>query len=415
VNIIHVMDHSLPRGDGYSIRAKYLLEAQAARGHGVTVLTSPSQGEDAGDELIDGVSYRRTRYTAAEEGIRRRGGKHLVFGRAVSRGLERLLADTRFDVVHAHTPFTVARVALSTARRRDLPFVYEKRNLWEESARARGKISGRWPWYQLARQLDRRVTLAADAVCTITDALRAHTIQLGANPERVFVVGNGVDTDAFTPRASRPELRARCAAGADCVFGFVGSFFAFEGLPMLVEACAGLRSRFPKLRLVLVGEGEDHARLAAMIDRLQLQRNVRLAGRVPHDQVPDFYAAMDVLVYPRYPSALTQMISPLKPLEPMAMGRCVVGSDVGGISELIRDGETGLLFAAGSLGALTERLASFLSGKVDAARLGANARQYVIQHRQWREMSKRYDAVYACAQSGAKSREVTRWPSHRAS
>lgn len=407
------MDHSLPRGDGYSIRAKYLLEAQAARGHSVTVLTSPSQGEDAGEELVNGVSYRRTHYTALEERIRRRGGKHLVFGRAVRRGLERELRNGRFDLVHAHTPFTVARVALAAARRHLLPFVYEKRNLWEESARARAKASGRWPWYQLARQLDRRVTRAADAVCTITEALRAHTVALGADPERVFVVGNGVDTDAFAPHAPRPELRAQCAAGGGCVLGFVGSFFAFEGLPMLVEACAALRPRFPELRLVLVGEGEDYPRIAAAVDRLQLRRNVWLVGRVPHSQVLEFYAAIDVLVYPRYPSALTQMISPLKPLEPMAMGRCVLGSDVGGIRELIRDGETGLLFSAGSPAALIDALANLLSGKVDAAGLGAQAREYVVRHRQWREMSKRYDAAYARAQQ--QSREVARWPDRRAS
>jgi glycogen(starch) synthase len=409
------MDHSLPKSDGYAIRAKYLLEAQAARGHGVMVLTSPSQGEDAAAELINGVAYRRTQYTALENRIRRRGGKHLVFGRAVRRGLERELQNDRFDLIHAHTPFTVARVALAAARRHGLPFVYEKRNLWEESARARGKTSGRWPWYQLARQLDRRVTLAADAVCTITEALRSHTIELGAAPERVIVVGNGVDTDAFAPHTPRPELRAQCAAGANCVLGFIGSFFAFEGLPMLVEACAALRSRFPDLRLVLVGEGEDHAKIAAAVERLQLQRNVWLVGRVPHSQVLEFYAAIDVLVYPRYPSALTQMISPLKPLEPMAMGRCVLGSDVGGLRELIRDGETGLLFSAGSQAALIDKLASLLGGKVDAARLGANARDYVIGHRQWREMSQRYDAAYARAQHAEKSREVLRWPGRRAS
>lgn len=409
------MDHSLPKGDGYSIRAKYLLEAQAARGHTVTVLTSPSQGVDAREELLNGVSYRRTQYTALEDHIRQRGGKHLVFGRAVRRGLERALQDGCFELIHAHTPFTVARVALAAARRHGLPFVYEKRNLWEESARARGKTSGRWPWYQLARQLDRRVTLAADAVCTITEALRAHTIALGAVPERVFVVGNGVDTDAFAPHTPRPDLRAQCAAGSNCVLGFIGSFFAFEGLPMLVEACAALRSRFPNLRLVLVGEGEDHAKIGAAVARLQLQRNVWLVGRIPHSQVLDFYAAIDVLVYPRYPSALTQMISPLKPLEPMAMGRCVLGSDVGGIRELIRDGETGLLFSAGSQAALIDKLTSLLSGQVDAARLGANARDYVVRHRQWREMSRCYEAVYARAQSQVKSREVAKWPGRRAS
>jgi glycosyltransferase involved in cell wall biosynthesis len=293
----------------------------------------------------------------------------------------------------------VARVGLRQARARGLPFVYEKRNLWEESARARGKLAGRWPFYQLAQTLDRQVTVQADAVCTITEALKAHTVGLGAASDRVFVVGNGVDVDAFTPRSGTAELRERCAAGGDLVLGFIGSFFSFEGLPMLVEACARLRERYPRLRLVLVGEGEDTTRLQQLIERLDLARNVWMVGRVPHGEVLGFYAAMDVLIYPRYPSALTQMISPLKPLEPMAMGRCVVASDVGGLRELIRDRETGLLFTAGSAPSLLGTLELLLSGGVSPTSLGSAARDYVVAHRQWRHMAAVYESAYKRAQA----------------
>lgn len=397
------MDHSLPRGDGYSIRAKYLLEAQAAQGHQVSVVTSPSQGLDAIDESIAGVSYHRTQYSSLERSIVRRGGKNIVFGQAIRRGLVELLDRGGIDVIHGHTPFTVAGVGLREARRRGLPFVYEKRNLWEESARARGKMSGRWPFYQVAKAIDRRVTVAADGVCTITEALKAHTVGLGADPDRVFVVGNGVDTDAFTPRMPAPELRARCADGGDLVLGFVGSFFSFEGLPLLVEACARLRQDYPGLRLVLVGEGEDTAKLEQLVERLDLGRNVLLTGRVPHSQVLDYYAAMDVLIYPRYPSPLTQMISPLKPLEPMAMSRCVVASDVGGLRELIRDRETGLLFEAGSLTGLVATLGRILSGGVDTMALGRAAREFVIAKRQWRHMAAVYESAYKRAHEAAKA------------
>lgn len=399
MHVLHVMDHSLPRGDGYSIRAKYLLESQLAQGHQVTVITSPSQGPDAIDESIGGVSYHRTQYSPLERSIVRRNGKNVVFGLAIRRGLAKLLDRGGIDLIHGHTPFTVASVGLREARRRGIPFVYEKRNLWEESARARGKMSGRWPFYQVAKALDRRVTVAADAVCTITEALKVHTVGLGAAPDRVFVVGNGVDTDAFTPRMPAPELRERCAAGGNLVFGFIGSFFSFEGLPMLVEACARLRQTYPRLRLVLVGEGEDTAKLEQLVERLDLHRNILLTGRVPHSQVLDYYAAMDVLIYPRYPSPLTQMISPLKPLEPMAMSRCIVASDVGGLRELVRDRETGLLFEAGSLSGLVETLGRILGGGVDTAALGRSARDFVIARRQWRHMA----AVYDCAYKRAKT------------
>lgn len=401
------MDHSLPGSDGYSIRAKYLLEAQVAAGHVVTVLTSPSQGANAIDAEIAGVSYRRSHYLGWERAIAERGGKRVVFGRAIARSLSALLDTGAYDLIHGHTPFTVAGVALREARRHRLPFVYEKRNLWEESAKARGKLSGRWPLFEIARALDRRVTVRADAVCTITQALRKRTIELGVSAERIFVVGNGVDTAAFVPREVDSDLRSKCLRSGDFVIGFVGSFFAFEGLPMLVDVFARLRARHHGVRLVLVGDGEDRSRLERLVDELGIGHSVWLVGRVPHGSVVDFYAAMDVVVYPRYHSTLTDMISPLKPLEPMAMARCVIGSDVGGIRELVRDGETGLLFSAGSCDALEEKLEMLLSNRVSPEALGECARKHVNQSRQWRHMAQEYDAAYrvACA----------RWPQSAAS
>ena len=402
MHILHVMDHSVPQGDGYSIRPKYLLEAQVRAGHRVTVLTSPSQGPAATDATVEGVQYRRTHYTPFEERVVAAGGKQLVFGRAIRRGIRGFLTHTRVDVLHAHTPFTVAWAALLEARRRGIPFVYEKRNLWEESARARGKASGRWPLYQLSQFLDGWVTRKADAVCTITESLRLHTQRLGVSPERLVVVGNGVDTIAFQPPAGTAQSEGIRDPGRT-VFGFIGSFFSFEGLPLLVRAFALLAPRFPAARLVLVGDGEDFLPVRALVTELGLQDSVLLTGRVPHGSVLGHYSAMDVLVYPRYRSQLTELISPLKPLEPMAMGGCVIVSDVGAMRELVTDGETGLSFEAGSLDSLRACLERVLSGSVNPASLGANARAYVVANRQWQHMAARYDMAYEVARADRKA------------
>jgi len=253
--------------------------------------------------------------------------------------------------------------------------------------------------------MDRDVTRRADAVCVITDALKQRTCALGVEPARIFVVGNGVDVDSFRPAEPPAELRQRCLNGGDYVFGFVGSFFKFEGLPLLVEAFSRLRADFPAARLVLVGDGEDHAAVTEMVARLKLGDVAWLTGRVPHSQVEGFYASMDALVYPRLRSDLTELISPLKPLEPMAMARCVVGSDVGGIRELVRHGETGLLFQADSVESLTQQLRSLVSRNIDAAALGRRAREGMIDSRQWRHMASVYDTAYrfAIAQVGKVS------------
>lgn len=400
MQIVHVMDHSFPQGDGYSVRAKYMIEAQVATGHKITVLTSPSQGFESNDLVAAGVQYRRIHYSKWERKMVALGGKHMIFGRAIRRGLSRLLDHDHFEVVHAHTPFTVAAPALAEARKRGIPFVYEKRNLWEESARARGKPSGRWPFYSLAKLLDQRVTLRADAICTITNALKTKTIAMGVETDRIFVVGNGVDTTEFAPMVCSSALRARCVGSGDFVIGFVGSFFSFEGLPLLVQAFATVQRCHHGARLVLVGDGEDRALVERTIAELGLADFVTVTGRVPHAEVSDFYAAMDVLVYPRYRSALTETISPLKPLEPMAMGRCVIGSDVGGIMELVTDGLTGLIFKAGSVPDLASKLNDLISKKIDVALMGGNARAYVHANRQWQAMSALYELAYARAIAG---------------
>ncbi len=397
MRIVPVMDHSVPGTDGYAIRAKYLLEAQAKAGHQVTVLTSPSQGAIAAEQSIDGVHYRRSHYTDFQSSVVKWGGKQFVFGSAIGHRLSQLLDEQPFDIVHAHTPFTVARPALAQARKRGLPFVYEKRNLWEESARARGKRSGRWPFFQLAKAMDSFVTRHADAVCVITEALKRRTVEVGVEQARIFVVGNGVDTEAFQPVEAAPELRQRCLSGGDYVLGFVGSFFKFEGLPLLVRAFEQVHTDYPGARLVLVGDGEDHASVQALVSQLELDDVVWLTGRVPHAQVESFYASMDALVYPRLRSELTELISPLKPLEPMAMARCVVGSDVGGIRELIQHGQSGLLFEADSIASLVEQLRGLLSRRIDAASLGRRARERMVAVRQWKHMASVYDMAYEYA------------------
>ena len=396
------MDHSLPKTSGYTIRAKYLLEAQVDSGHDVTVVTSPSQGPEAQDEQIAGIRYRRTHYLAWESLLAKNGAKHLVFGNAIGRVLSAILDQEQFDVVHAHTPFHVARVARREAHTRKLPFIYEKRNLWEESAKARGKAVGRWPLYNISRSVDRHLTIQADAVCTITQALKNHTVALGARAEKVFVVGNGVDTANFLPRQAPVALRSKCAANGNFVIGFIGSFFSYEGLLLLVEAFASLIEKYPAARLVLVGDGEDKKKLDGMVPALGLSEQVWLAGKVPHDQVVDFYASMDLLVYPRIHSALTDMISPLKPLEPMAMGKCVLGSDVGGIRELLDEGRAGLLFKAGSATDLEQQLDQILSGAINTIEIGRAAREHVVKNRQWSQMAQIYDCAYEYAKAHRK-------------
>jgi glycosyltransferase involved in cell wall biosynthesis len=221
----------------------------------------------------------------------------------------------------------------------------------------------------------------------------------GVRPERVSVVGNGVDSDWFSPQPRSEALASKLGLNGGCIVGFLGSFYHYEGLPSLVEALPALRERVPGTRLLLVGKGEDDGRLREMARGLG--DAVILPGAVPFEQVREFYSVIDIFACPRRRMRLTELVTPLKPLEAMAMGRAVLASDVGGQAELIRHNDTGVLFPAESTSGLVDAAARLAAARDERARLGERAREFILAERGWREVVARYLPIYRAAR-GAK-------------
>jgi glycosyltransferase involved in cell wall biosynthesis len=215
-------------------------------------------------------------------------------------------------------------------------------------------------------------------------------------PDRVTVIPNSVDAESFATAASKAvDMRARYGLQGMCVVGFVGSFFAWEGLGLLIEALPLMLQRRPDMRVLLVGAGADEAAIRSAVTRLGLQQQVIFAGQVPHQDVAGVYAAIDVLAYPRLPMRLTNMVTPLKPLEAMAMGKAFVASDVGGHRELVQDGVTGLLFRAGEGQALAAAVLKLADDRQMRDRLTTEGLRYVREERTWSRAVRGYGPVYA--------------------
>jgi len=247
----------------------------------------------------------------------------------------------------------------------------------------------------LSRALETFVLRRVDAVTTICEGLRTEICSRGVPPERVTVIPNSVDTGQFaTPHPGAAAIRRRYAPSGERLAGFIGSFYNWEGLDLLVAAVAILRQDRQDFRILLVGGGAEEERLKAQVAAQGLGEVVLFAGRVPHAEVSAYYGALDLLVYPRPPTPLTDMVTPLKPLEAMAAGRPVLASDVAGHRELIRHAFNGLLFAAGEPAALATALdAAFRSADLPA--LSERARLWVGAERTWRAAVARYQPVYA--------------------
>jgi PEP-CTERM/exosortase A-associated glycosyltransferase len=410
MRILHVLDHGLPLQSGYTFRTRAILKSQIGRGWRVAAVTGPRHGAaEAEIETVDGLEFHRT-------GGARRGG---VIGEvaglaAFAQAIGRACDAFRPDIVHAHSPVLDALAAWPVARLRGLPLVYEIRAFWEDAAVGNGTGREGSLRYRTTRAIETLAARRADAVAVICEGLRGDLIARGIAAEKVIVSPNGVDLTLFGTPAPRDEALASELGldGADVV-GFIGSFYDYEGLDDLIAAMPALVARRPRARLVLVGGGPMEAALRAQAAASPVAEAIRFVGRVPHDMVERYYALIDVLAYPRKRMRLTDLVTPLKPLEAMAQGRLVAASDVGGHRELIRDGDTGTLFRPDDPRAIADALAAMFADRSGWDARRARARAFVAAERNWSSNITVYQPVYQGLMAAYTDETWSRSPRYR--
>jgi glycogen(starch) synthase len=401
MRILHILDHSLPLHSGYTFRTLAILKQQRALGWHTLHLTSAKQGhtEQAGpsasSEQVDGWHFFRTadsRHFWAKLPVLRQYG--VIDG--LTRRLHQIATMSRPDILHAHSPSLNAIAALRVGRALGIPVVYEIRAFWEDAASDHGTSAEGGLRYRLTRALENYALRRVDAVTTICEGLRSDLRARGIPGQKITVIPNAVDIDHFdAAMAPDQELAHTLGLAGHPVAGFIGSFYAYEGLALLLQALPQMQESLPQLRLLLVGGGPQEMQLKALAARLGISDSVVFAGRVPHQQVANYYALIDVLVYPRLQMRLTDLVTPLKPLEAMAQGRLVAASDVGGHRELISDGKTGILFKADDVDALANALLALFRHPETWPALRQSARAHVERDRTWRASVARYADVYA--------------------
>ncbi len=403
MRILHILDHSIPLHSGYAFRTLSILKEQRALGWETIHLTGSKQGNCVAlEEDLDGWHFYRT---PVAQGLM---SKLPVLNQiAVIDGLTRRLDEVakivRPDILHAHSPVLNALPALRVGRRLGIPVVYEIRAFWEDAAIDHGTSREGGIRYRLTRYLESYALRRVDAITTICEGLRGDILGRGIAPERVTVIPNAVSIENFTV-GQLPDLHLAKYLGLDgkLLLGFIGSFYAYEGLGILLQALPKMLSVNPAIRILLIGGGPQAKELKVLATQLGIEDKVIFTGRVPHDQVQRYYNLIDVLVYPRLKMRLTDLVTPLKPLEAMAQGRLVVASDVGGHLELIRDGETGILFKADDPDALALKVLGLLSRPDSWLGLRTAARSFVETQRNWPVSVARYKTVYGSLFSGKR-------------
>lgn len=390
--VLHILDHSLPLHSGYTFRTRAILKAQQTTGIEVRGITGARHLADGPDvETIDGLHF----YRGAEP---RHGPPLYREWREIEdlrQSIERVATEWQPDILHAHSPALCGMAGLRAARNLNLPFVYEIRAFWEDAAV--GNRTGREgsPKYRLTRWLENRVVAKADAVFTICRGLRKDLYERGHHAGKIGIAPNGVDLDLFGKPPERDAILARkLGIKNGPVIGFVGSFYDYEGLDDLIAAMPILCRRHPDAQLLLVGGGPMEEALQRQAAQSPMKNAIHFTGRVPHSEVERYYSLVDVLAYPRKKSRLTDLVTPLKPLEAMAQRRLVAASDVGGHRELIEDGVTGILFPSDDPQALAEVLGEFLAANHRWPAMREAGRAHVAEHHDWSRNVDRYQAVY---------------------
>jgi len=394
--ILHVLDHSIPLHSGYTFRTLSILREQRALGWETFHITSPKQGEASVPfDEVDSLRFYRTP-VAAGTLAKLPVGKELALMKQLETRLEEVAREIRPDIIHAHSPVLNAFPAIKVARKLGIPVVYEIRAFWEDAAVDHGTTVEGSLRYRATRKLETRAIQKVDHVFTICEGLRSDIVARGIPADKVTVIPNAVDVDSFDLASPPdPELEKKWGLAGKTVIGFIGSFYAYEGLDLLLETLPALVHQSPDIRVLLVGGGPQEANLRQQAKKLGLTNYVIFTGRVPHKEVNRYYDLINILAYPRHPIRLTELVTPLKPLEAMAQGQLFVASDVGGHKELIEHNKTGVLFKAGDRDSLTQALLSLLNDRQRWPELKVNGRQFVENVRNWRNSIANYRDVYS--------------------
>lgn len=395
MKILHILDHSIPLHSGYTFRTRAILEQQRLMGWDTFHVTSSKQiGVKEPVEWVDGFKFYRcepaTGLMAKLPILNQLSVIH-----SLGKRLDQIIPEIKPDILHAHSPALNGLAALKAAKKFNLPLVYECRAFWEDAAVDHGTTSEGSLRYRLTKALETYVFKHADAITTICEGLRLDIIKRGIPENKITVIPNAVDIEKFSFDA-KPDLNLRNELGLTdkIVLGFIGSFYAYEGIPLLLDALPDILKKEPNVRVLLVGGGPQEAVIKQKTQDLGLKDHVIFTGRVPHDRIQDYYNQVDIFVYPRLPMRLTELVTPLKPLEAMAQGRLVIASDVGGHKELIQDGVNGLLFKAGDGASLVSAVLGLLNQNQNWPQIRQAGREYVENERNWRKSVENYKRIY---------------------
>jgi glycosyltransferase involved in cell wall biosynthesis len=310
-------------------------------------------------------------------------GKTSGFSMKAVRALRSHMNSTGAHLLHSHNLGTLIYAALATLGGRTLPIVHG-----EHGQVQRQDLTAKRRW-------QRRILFSACChVHVVSSSVRDNLQSLGLDhASRIIVTPNGVDSERFAPEESRSALGF---AAGDQIIGIVGRLVALKRHQMLFDAFSQIAEEFPRLQLLVVGDGgAEREQLIAAMRQHPLAARIHWAGH--QDDLPRYYRVMDLLAAPSEIEGLSNAV-----LEAMATAVPVLAHAACGNAEVIEDGRNGYLSHLNSAGDLAAALRAALSSPAGLRQRGAAARDTVLQRYSMAAMAESYRQLYRSTVNGSK-------------
>jgi len=399
--IAYLLYNSLPvHSGGYATRSHGIISNLMGKGivpHVMTRLGYPydlnkfKDREVMIEEEYDGITYHRL---LDGPGLNFVPVKEYLA--SYTNNVKQQLIKSDSSVVHAASNHINGIAAVMAGRELGLKTIFEVRGMWEVT-----RLSRQPEWegsdeFEAYRYLETLACLEADVVITITGALKDELIRRGVEADKIHVVSNGVDTDIFKPLDPNLELKASLGIPVNnSVIGYVGSIVDYEGLDILIDSMGLLVSQGrTDATALIIGDGVVLEDLKQQVVDANLSDYFVFTGRIPHEEVPNYYSIIDICPFPRRGLPVCELVSPLKPFEAMAMGKVIIGSSVQAIAEFIEDNVNGFVHEKDNAEDLALQISRSIESDEIREQLKETTRNWVVENRDWKVLANKVFEVY---------------------
>lgn len=397
LRVLHVLTNSLPHTrSGYTARTHSILRACQEQGMQVSAVTRLGYPTTIGrwgvqrTDVIDGVPYHRLLAPSLPVELRKRLESQVT-------AMGPIIEDLRPHILHTTTDYTNALVTEAASRRYGIPWVYEMRGqlelTWAASKpapmQAEAFASER---VRLLRDKEADLARRANGVVVLSQVQADELLSRGVTGEHISVAPNSIDPSLLERSATPAEARGLLGLPTEGVWaGTVSSLVGYEGLETFLKALAEVRRGGTDLRAAVVGDGVSRPGLMALADTLGLTDSVAFPGRVPKNEAVQWTEALDIFVVPRRDVPVCRMVTPLKPLDALALGRPILASDLPALREVTRFG--GVALPPEDVPAWARALRAMAAEPEERLRLGAEGRA-AVAGRTWHHVAQTMQSIY---------------------